>query len=116
MAQFKDKKILVIGGSRGIGAAIVREFAREGGTVAFTYAGSKDAADALAAETGSEAVRSDAGNRADVIETVRGQGPIDVLVVSAGVLALGDPLEIDPDAIDGMIDVNVRAPYHAAVA
>lgn len=27
----------------------------------------------------------------------------------------GDPLELDPDAVDRMIDVNVRAPYRAAV-
>ncbi len=44
MANFKDKDILVIGGSRGIGAAIVTRLAAEGGDVAFTYAGSPEAA------------------------------------------------------------------------
>lgn len=28
---------------------------------------------------------------------------------------MGDPLTLDADAIDGMIDVNVRAPHHSAV-
>ncbi len=115
MANFTDKDILVIGGSRGIGAAIVERLAGEGGKVAFTYAGSKDAADALAAKTGAKAVQSDAAKRDEVIATVRDAGPLDVLVVNAGVFAGGDPLDIDPDAIDRMIDINVRAPYHAAV-
>ncbi len=28
---------------------------------------------------------------------------------------MGDPLTLNPDAIDRMIDINIRAPYHAAV-
>jgi len=115
MAGFDGKNILVIGGSRGIGAAIVSRFAAEGGNVAFTYAGSKDAATALAARVNAEAIHSDAADRDALIATVRGRGRLDILVVNAGTLIFGDPLEIDPDAIDGMIDVNVRAPYHAAV-
>jgi len=115
MAQFKDKNILVIGGSRGIGAAIVSRLAQEGGKVAFTYAGSTDAAAALAAKTGAEAVQSDAADRGAVIDVVRSRGALDVLVVNAGALVLGDPLELDADAVDRMIDINVRAPYHAAV-
>lgn len=115
MTDFTGKSVLVIGGSRGIGAAIVRRFAADGGKVAFTYAGSKDAAEALAADTGAEAIRSDASDRAQVIEVVQGRGAIDVLVVNAGVGLLGNALELDADAIDRMIDVNVRAPYHASV-
>lgn len=115
MAAFKDKNILVIGGSRGIGASIVERFAKEGGKVAFTYAGSKDAAEALAAKVGAEAIRSDAADRDELVATVGGRGKLDVLVVNAGTLVLGDPLEIDADAVDRMIDINVRAPYHAAV-
>ncbi len=115
MTDFHGKKVLVLGGSRGIGAAIVRRFANDGADVTFTYAGSKDAADALTAATGAEAVKSDAGDRSQTIETVKAAGPIDVLVVNAGTLVLGDPLETDPDAVDRMIDINVRAPYHASV-
>ncbi len=106
---------MILGGSRGIGAAIVRRFANDGADVTFTYAGSKDAAEALAQETGSKAVKSDASDRAAVIDSVKNAGPLDILVVSAGTLALGNPLEIDADAVDKMIDVNVRAPYHASV-
>jgi cyclic-di-GMP-binding biofilm dispersal mediator protein len=115
MTDFTGKKTLVIGGSRGIGAAIVRRFARDGADVTFTYAGSQQAAQALAEETGARAVQSDAADRAQVIEVVKAQGPLDILVVNAGVAIIGDPLTFDPDAVDRMIDINVRAPYHAAV-
>jgi cyclic-di-GMP-binding biofilm dispersal mediator protein len=104
-----------MGGSRGIGAAIVRRFAGAGGSVAFTYVGSADAAQALARETGTTAIFTDSADREAVIRTVADRGALDVIVVSAGTLAMGDPLALDPDAVDHMFDVNVRAPYHAAV-
>ncbi|MFC5396133.1 SDR family oxidoreductase [Bosea vestrisii] len=115
MNDFAGKNVLVLGCSRGIGAAIVRRFAKGGGKVAFTYAGSRDAAEALAAETGAEAIRADSANRAELIATVAGRGALDVLVINAGTLVLGDPLTLDADSVDRMIDVNVRAPYHASV-
>lgn len=115
MTDFTGKKALILGGSRGIGAAIVRRFAGDGAQVAFTYAGSRDAAEALATDTGASAIRSDAAERQAVIDVVAGQGPLDILVVNAGTLVLGDALTLDADAIDRMIDINVRAPYHAAV-
>ncbi len=115
MNDFTDKNVLVLGGSRGIGAAIVRRFAKGGGKVAFTYAGSKDAANALAAETGAEAIRTDSANRDELIGTVAGRGELDVVVINAGTLVLGDPLTLDAAEVDRMIDVNVRAPYHASV-
>lgn len=115
MTDFSGKNVLVLGGSRGIGAAIVRRFARGNGKVVFTYAGSTDAATKLTAETGAEAIQTDSADRDALIATVAGRGALDVLVVNAGTLAMGDPLTIEADAIDRMIDVNVRAPYHAAV-
>ncbi|TWA59743.1 cyclic-di-GMP-binding biofilm dispersal mediator protein [Azospirillum brasilense] len=115
MSDFAGKNILVLGGSRGIGKAIVQRFAAGGGQVAFTYAGSAEAAAALAAETGSEAIRTDSADRDAVIATVAGRGALDVLVVNAGVAMIGDPLTFDPDEVDRMIDINVRGPYHAAV-
>lgn len=115
MTDFADRNVLVMGGSRGIGAGVVRRFAADGASVAFTYSGSRDAADALASATGSTAIQADSGDRAAVIDVVRARGKLDIIVVNAGVLVMGDPLETDPDAIDRMIDVNVRGPYHAFV-
>lgn len=115
MNDFTGKNILVLGGSRGIGAAIVRRFAAGGGTVAFTYAGSQAAAQTLAAETGAEPLKADSADRAELTAVVSARGALDVIVVNAGIAVAGDPLTLDADAVDRMIDINVRAPYHAAV-
>ncbi|MGB3901102.1 MAG: SDR family oxidoreductase [Mesorhizobium sp.] len=115
MAVFQRKSVLVLGGSRGIGAAIVRRFAAEGAAVTFTYAGSREAAEQLATETGSAAALTDSSDRDAVIARVRESGPLDVLVVNAGIGIFGDALEQDPDAIDRLFRINVHAPYHAAV-
>lgn len=115
MSTFKGKYVLVLGGSRGIGAAIVRRFAADGATVTFTYAGSQDAAQQLAVETGSTAVFTDSANRDAVIARVRDSGPLDILVVNAGIAIFGDALDQDPDAIDRLFQINIQAPYHASV-
>ncbi|GAB4394598.1 MAG: SDR family oxidoreductase [Kiloniellaceae bacterium] len=109
------KKALVLGGSRGIGAAIVERLAAEGAATTFTYGGSKDAAESLAARSGATAHQADSSDRAAVAALVAGEGAVDILVVNAGVAVGGDPLEIDPAEVDRLIDINVRSPYHAAV-
>jgi len=112
---FKSKKVLVLGGSRGIGAAIVRRFVADGASVTFTYSGSLDAAHALATETGATAEKTDSADREAVIARVRDTGPLDVLVVNSGIAIFGDALEQDPDAVDRLLRINVHAPYHASV-
>ena len=115
MARFDGKSALVLGGSRGIGAAIVRRLAADGAKVAVTYAASYAAAEELAAETDSRAVLTDSSDRDAVISRVRESGPLDLLVVNAGIGIFGDALDLDPDAIDRLVRINVQAPYHAAV-
>jgi cyclic-di-GMP-binding biofilm dispersal mediator protein len=115
MGQFNQKSVLILGGSRGIGAAIVRRFAAEGGRVSFTYAGSPEAAKTLETQTGARAIQTDSADRDAVIATVKAAGPLDVLVVNAGIAIFGDALEQDPDQIDRLFRINVLAPYHAAV-
>lgn len=115
MSEFDGKSVLILGGSRGIGAAIVRRFASDGAKVVFTYNGSREAAEQLATETGTSAVPTDSGDRDAVIARVRESGPLDVLVVNAGFALFGDALDLDPDDVDRLIRVNVNAPYHASV-
>ena len=115
MTDFLNKSVLVLGGSRGIGAAIVRRFASDGARVTFTYSGSPDAAKQLAEETGSTAANTDSADRDAVIERVRQSGALDVLVVNAGIALFGDAVDLDPDAVDRLIRINVHAPYHASV-
>lgn len=115
MAVFQNKSVLVLGGSRGIGAAIVQRFAADGASVVFTYAGSRDAAQVLAQETGSTAVLADSADRDAIIKLVADSGPLDILVINAGIILFGDARELDSDAVDRLFRINIHAPYHAAV-
>lgn len=115
MSVFQGKSVLILGGSRGIGAAIVRRFASDGASVTFTYSGSREEAERLAVETGATAVVTDSADRDAIIARVRDSGPLDVLVVNAGIGLFGDALEQDPDAVDRLFRINVHAPYHASV-
>ncbi|MGZ0719280.1 SDR family oxidoreductase [Kluyvera cryocrescens] len=115
MAVFQNKSVLVLGGSRGIGAAIVQRFAADGASVVFTYAGSRDAAQALAQETGSTAVLADSADRDAIIKLVADSGPLNILVINAGIILFGDARELDSDAVDRLFLINIHAPYHAAV-
>ncbi len=115
MSSLTGKTALVLGGSRGIGAAIVERLAGDGAKTSFTYARSAEVADALAEVSGARALQADSADRAAVARIIGETGPLDILVINAGVAVTGDPLELDPAKVDHMIDVNVRGPYHAAV-
>ncbi len=113
----KDKVALVMGGTRGIGAAIVRRLARDGAAVAFTYAASADAAHALAADIETEggqalAIQADSANPQAVRHTVAQAaarfGRIDILVNNAGVLRLGAIDQMPLEDFDHLYNVNVR--------
>lgn len=115
MGDFSGKSVMVLGGSRGIGAAIVRHFASAGANVAFTYSGSADAAAALASETGATASKADSAVRDEVVKAVADAGALDIIVINAGVAMMGDPLELDAAGVERLFDINIRAPYFAAV-
>lgn len=115
MKPLQNKKALVLGGSRGIGAAIVKRLTADGAEVTFTYKSSPENAQKLARETGTKAVQADSADRKAVSAVILAQGALDILVINAGIGIFNDPLKIDPTEIDRMIDINVRGPYHAAV-
>jgi 3-oxoacyl-[acyl-carrier protein] reductase len=121
----KHKRALITGGSRGIGAAIVRRLAREGADVAFTYSSSPDranetvkAAQALGVQAiGIQADSADAGAVVAAVErTVKELGGLDILVNSAGVLALGLIDDFKLADFDRTVAVNVRAVFVATQA
>jgi 3-oxoacyl-[acyl-carrier protein] reductase len=112
------KVALVTGGSRGIGAAIVRRLAADGADVAFSYAASADKADALVAEierlgVRAAAFRADQADAQQVAKLVRDAtarfGRLDILVNSAGLFVMGQPGDASADiaALDRQIAVNV---------
>ncbi|GCD56147.1 oxidoreductase [Acetobacter pasteurianus NBRC 3222] len=50
-----------------------------------------------------------------MLSVVQNAGPIDIFVFNAGICIAGDPLTLNPDDVDRMIDINIRAAYHCAV-
>ncbi|WP_415887778.1 SDR family oxidoreductase [Neptuniibacter sp. QD37_6] len=115
MATLTNKKALVLGGSRGIGAAVVARLQQEGAATSFTYANSDDAATEVAANTGAKPIKVDSSNREALAAVIQDQDALDILIIAAGVLIMGDPLTQSPEAIDHMLDINVRSPYHASI-
>ena len=123
--NLQGRRAIVTGGSRGIGAAIVRRLAAEGASVVFTYAASPDAATALVADieaTGGQvaALRADSGDVAAlqgaIREGVERLGGLDILVNNAGILLHGG---VDAYALadfERMFAVNVRAVFVAVQA
>jgi NAD(P)-dependent dehydrogenase (short-subunit alcohol dehydrogenase family) len=83
------KTVLITGGSRGIGEAMVRLFAERGWTVIFTFVSSAAAAHKVATEAGARAIRCDSGSEDDILalfEQLDGEGVvIDALINNAGV-------------------------------
>ena len=119
------KSALVTGGSRGIGAAIVRRLASDGASVAFTYSTSVQHAKALVAEvkaTGGVALAARADSaEAGALEraidqTVETFGGLDILVNNAGILIRGVVDDYSLDDFDRMVAVNVRAVFVAVKA
>jgi cyclic-di-GMP-binding biofilm dispersal mediator protein len=60
-------------------------------------------------------VQADSADREAVTALVRDSGPLDLLVVNAGIILFGDALEQDSDAVDRLFRINIHTPYHAAV-
>ncbi len=117
MSNKKCKKVLITGGSRGIGAEAVRCFTSHGATVAFLYNKSQKEAYDLSRETGALAVRCNVGiyesvrNAMDVIKEYF-EGEIDVLINNAGIADFNLVTHIGPERWKEMIDVNLSGAYY----
>jgi 3-oxoacyl-[acyl-carrier protein] reductase len=123
--RFAGKTALIFGGSRGIGAAIVRRFAAEGAAVAFTYVAARDRAaalvDAIEGTGGTaHAMQADSADGGAVeqaaAETVRRFGRLDIVVVNAGIIIINPLSEFSMADFDRMMAVNVRGVFVAIQA
>ena len=108
--------LVVTGGSRGIGAAVVRQASAAGYDVAFTYVRDREAADALAAEIAAAgrravAVRSDVASEDDVLAAFRAAdelGPLAGLVNNAGIIgATCRAADVERAMLEHLFAVNV---------
>ena len=119
------KVALISGGSRGIGAACVRRFAREGWSAVFLYRASEDAAQALTAGLRAEGLdcagyRCDVSDEAEVArvmaDILRSYHHIDALVNNAGVSVVGLMTDMDAAAWRSLFDTNVLGAFLLAKA
>ena len=116
----KGKRALVTGGSRGIGAAIVKRLAREGADVALTYVSkpneagnTADAAKAFGVRA--LAIQADAAEPEAIVaaveRTAREFGGIDILVNNAGIALMAPFDTFSLKDFDRTFAVNVRAVF-----
>ena len=121
-SRLKGKVALVLGGSRGIGEAIVRRLAGEGSAVALTYLASPEKAAEAARTAEAEgvpalAIRADSGDPAAVKEAINQVlarfGRLDIVVVNAGILMRGTVDAFGLDDFDKMVATNIRGVFAA---
>ena len=121
MGLLDGKIALITGGSRGIGAEIVRKFAKEGANVVFTYRSSAEKAIALQKEiegmgVKAEAIQSDAADfsqaEALVKQVLDNFGKIDILINNAGITKDTLMLRMGEEQWDQVIEVNLKSVFN----
>lgn len=118
--EFKDKIIIITGGTRGIGKAIARGFALEGANIALLYSSDKQAAARAEAElrpltTELLIIKADVASSAEVKTAVdkiidKWQR-VDVLVNNAGIIKDKMLLFLEEKVWDQVVDVNLKGTY-----
>ena len=111
-----SKNVLIIGGSRGIGAEAVRRFS-EDNRVAFTYFKSELEADKLRQETGATPIRCDVkfcnSVKVAVDRAFEVLGTIDVLICNAAISDINLITDIGEERWQEVIDTNLNGVYYS---
>ena len=114
--RLEHKVCVVTGSSRGIGAAIAKAYAAEGGTVVVTYKSAREQGLAVARASGAELclpldVTDRAGVRAAFRKVADVHGRIDVLVNNAGINLTGDFDQITDEMWDAVVDTDLKGVF-----
>ena len=119
MGRFRDKRVIVTGGARGFGEAIVRAFAGEGARVLVADLDEGAAKDLAAGLPDAVAFGIDVADEERTREmaaaAVDAWGGIDVVCPNAGIPHMTKPLiELPTEDFDRMFAINTRSVYFAA--
>ena len=115
VSTLEGKVAFITGASRGIGAAVARQLSAAGVSVGLASRSGDDLG--LPNAVGVQCNVADAAQvDAAVTATVERFGQLDILVANAGVGAYGPFLEISPEHVDEMIDVNLKGTIYAVRA
>ncbi len=116
-AAFRDKVVIITGGSKGVGAACARRFAAAGARLALVARGQKELkalADELRPKCEVLTIAmdvADGGECRDLFKKVELElGAVHCLVNNAGLHARGNVEALEPDALTHMVRVNLEAP------
>src|SRR6476469_3348655 len=112
-----DGRVAVVtGASRGVGAAVARRFAEAGAKVGMLSRSGED----LGLGDAVIGVKCDVSDRAQVFaavdEVVGKFGSLDCVVANAGVGMYGKFLDLEPEHVESMIDVNLKGTLYTAAA
>lgn len=109
------RNVIITGASRGIGAEIAREFAKNGDRIFIIYEKSREEAEALASKLGGFALQCDVSKKQDVdavCEKIKKLGfSIDIIINNAGISQIKMFSDITEADWDRVMDVNVKGAF-----
>ena len=125
MLNFNGKIALITGGSRGIGAATAKLFAKLGADVAINYNDQKNEAEKVRADIEHHGrqclvIKADIGKRPDcenlVKSTIDEFGKIDILVNNAGIWTESAIENMTDEVLDRLLDINLKGCFYMTTA
>src|SRR4051812_43035548 len=115
MSLLAGKRVLITGGSRGLGRSLCRVFAAEGARIAFTWTRDESGAEATRQECNGRSFRVSAldasATSAMVKQLEQDWGGLDVLVNNAGMTQVMPLALIDEEDFDRIMDLNVKGTF-----
>jgi len=118
--KFNESRILVTGGTRGIGRAIVEAFAQQDARVAFTYRSSTMVAEELKERIDGLAFQCDAADfqaaQQTVDKIIEVWGGIDILVNNAGIARDGLIMRMSESDWDQVLNANLKSAFNYSKA
>jgi len=122
MSSLEGKVALVTGASRGIGRAIAERLGRDGASVALTYAGNRDKAEAVVETIKSNgvkaiAIQADISNIEDTRnlfkQVINSFGQLDIVVNNVGVSVYKLTVDITESDFDRVFNTNAKGTFFA---